>query len=207
MPHPAQRYPVAYPNTDDSFIYFDLGKGSDYLYHGQNRFIGVHTHDELLVTERQADALVQRFPWEIFPEYYLIRVNEFNQVAKTPLEEWVRYLKSGVIAPDTTVPGLQEAREKLRYYDMSPAERHAYDEHINAIMIQNDVIGNTKLEGLLEGRIEGHAEGLAEGLAQGRTEGQTEERRKNARGMKAKGIDTQTIAEITGLNTEEIDSL
>ena len=190
-----------------SIIYFDLGKGSDYLYHGQNRFIGVHTHDELLVTERQADVLVQRFPWEIFPEYYLIRVNEFNQVAKTPLEEWVRYLKSGVIAPDTTVPGLQEAREKLRYYDMSPAERHAYDEHINAIMIQNDVIGNTKLEGLIEGRKEGRAEGLAAGLAQGRTEGQTEERRKNARGMKAKGIDTQTIAEITGLNTEEIDSL
>ena len=105
------------------------------------------------------------------------------------------------------MPGLQEAREKLRYYDMSPAERHAYDEHINAIMIQNDVIGNTKLEGLIEGRKEGRAEGLAAGLAQGRTEGQTEERRKNARGMKAKGIDSQTIAEITGLNTEEIDLL
>lgn len=190
-----------------SILYFDLGKGTDYLYHGQNRFVGVHTNDELLITAREEGAIVQKLPGEIFPEYYLIRVNEFNQVAKTPLEEWIQYLKTGVIDPDTTAPGLPEAREKLRYYDMTPEERHAYDEHINAIMIQNDVIGNTKLEGLIEGRKEGRAEGLAAGLAQGRTEGQTEERRKNARGMKAKGIDTQTIAEITGLNIKEIDSL
>lgn len=33
-----------------SIIYFDLGKGSDYLYHGQNKFIGVHTHDELQIS-------------------------------------------------------------------------------------------------------------------------------------------------------------
>ena len=178
-----------------SIIYFDLGKGSDYLYHGQNHFIGVHTHDELMVTSRQADALVQRFPSEIFPEYYLIRVNEFNAVAKTPLEEWVRYLKSGIISPDTTAPGLQEAREKLRYYDMSPAERHAYDEHLNAIMIQNDVLDNTKLEGIIEGRKEG------------RKEGQEAERLKNARGMKAEGLPTALIAKITGLSTEEIEKL
>ena len=178
-----------------SIIYFDLGKGNDYLYHGQNHFIGVHTHDELMVTSRQADALVQRFPSEIFPEYYLIRVNEFNAIAKTPLEEWVRYLKSGIISPDTTVPGLQEAREKLRYYDMSPAERHAYDEHLNAIMIQNDVLDNTKLEGLIEGRKEG------------RKEGQEAERLKNARGMKAEGLPTALIAKITGLSTGEIEKL
>ena len=30
-----------------SILYFDLGKGNDYLYHGQNRFIGVHTNDSV----------------------------------------------------------------------------------------------------------------------------------------------------------------
>ena len=44
------------------------------------------------------------------------------------------------------------AREKLKYYSMSDAERYAYDEHINAIMIQNDVLGNARLEGMEEGR-------------------------------------------------------
>lgn len=122
-----------------SILYFDLGKGNDYLYHGQNRFIGVHTKDELLITAKEENAIVQKLPEEIFPEYFLIRVNEFNQVAKTPLEEWIQYLKTGDIDPETTAPGLQEAREKLRYHDMTPEERHKYDEHVNAIMIQNDV--------------------------------------------------------------------
>lgn len=57
------------------------------------------------------------------PEYFLIRVNEFNKVAVTPLEEWVEYLKTGCIRPDTKAPGLKEAREKLVYYNMSKAER------------------------------------------------------------------------------------
>lgn len=178
-----------------SILYFDLGKGNDYLYHGQNRFIGVHTKDELLITAKEEGTIVQKLPEEVFPEYYLIRVNEFNQVAKTPLEEWIQYLKTGNISPDTTTPGLQEAREKLRYHDMSLADRHAYDEHINAIMIQNDVLRTAKLEGLTEGR------------AEGRSEGRVEERLKNAKAMKRKGIAADVIAEITGLDKTEIEEL
>ena len=174
-----------------SILYFDLGKGNDYLYHGQNRFIGVHTKDELMITAKEENAIVQKLPEEIFPEYFLIRVNEFNQVAKTPLEEWIQYLKTGDIDPDTTAPGLQEAREKLRYHDMSPEERHEYDEHVNAIMIQNDVLNTAKLEGLAEGRAEGRAE----------------ERLKNAKAMKEKGIAMDLIAEITGFDREEIEKL
>ena len=30
-----------------NIVYFDLGEGSDYLYHGQNRLIGMNTGDEL----------------------------------------------------------------------------------------------------------------------------------------------------------------
>lgn len=125
-----------------SILYFDLGKGADYLYVGQNRFIGVHTHDQLMVSTKEKGAFIKKNPSEIFPEYILVRVNEFNKVAVTPLEEWVAYLKSGQIKPDTTAPGLQQARQKLLYYSMTDSERHAYDEHINAVMIQNDVLGN-----------------------------------------------------------------
>lgn len=41
---------------------------------------------------------------------------------------------------------------------MTDAERYAYDEHLNAVMIQNDVLGNAREEGLVEGRAEGRAE-------------------------------------------------
>ncbi len=30
-----------------SQLYFDIGKENDYLYHGQNNFIGVHIKDQL----------------------------------------------------------------------------------------------------------------------------------------------------------------
>ena len=190
-----------------SVLYFDIGKGSDYLYHGQNTFIGVHTGDQLQVNVKERGAIMQRMPSEIFPEYILIRVNEFDKVAVTPLEEWMDYLKTGKIRPDTTAPGLNEAREKLKYYSMTPKERKAYDEHLNAVMIQNDVLDTAKLEGRIEGRAEGIAEGRAEGIAEGRAEGRAEEKQENARKMKAMGLTNEMIHQITGLSVEEIEKL
>ncbi len=111
------------------------------------------------------------------------------------MEEWVEYLKNGVISPDTQAPGLQEAREKLKYYSMSDAERYAYDEHINAIMIQNDVFGNAKLEGMEEGRVEG------------RSEGRAEEKNNIARKMLANGLSIEQISSIIGLTENEIKEL
>ena len=194
-----------------SILYFDLGIGSDYLYHGQNQFVGVHTGDRLQIRAKEQDAIVSRFPSEIFPEYILIRVNEFDKVAVTPLDEWMRYLKDGVIASDTTAPGLGEAREQLRYYSLSDTERRAYDEHINDIMIQNDVLNTAKLEGRAEGLAEGRAEGLEQGREEGRAEGleqgRMEERLSTARNLKKLGIASDTIAQATGLSLEEIEKL
>lgn len=186
-----------------SILYFDIGKGDDYLYHGQNNFIGVHTSDRLEVTTKEKDALVHKLPAEVFPEYFLIRVNEFNKVAVTPLEEWVEYLKTGCIRSDTKAPGLKEAREKLIYYNMSKVERQAYDEHLSAIMIQNDVLDGAKLEGRTEGRAEGRAEGRVEGRVEGRAEGVLEV----ARNMKKLGLSTDIIIQSTQLSETEIESL
>lgn len=214
-----------------SILYFDIGRGNDYLYHGQNNFIGVHTGDRLEVTTKQKEALVHKLPAEIFPEYFLIRVNEFNKVAVTPLEEWIEYLKTGCIRPDTKAPGLEEARKKLIYYNMSPTERHAYDEHLSAMMIQNDVLDGAKLEGLMEGRMEGrmegHMKGLQEGLQEGRQEGLQEGRQEGrqeglqegrqeglqegckavACRLKKFGIPVEVIMESTGLSEKEIENL
>lgn len=186
-----------------SILYFDLGIGDDYLYEGQNNFIGVHTKDKLVVTAKERGAFMRKQPSEIFPTYYLIRVNEFNKVAVSPIEEWVQYLKEGTIAPDAKAPGLQEARQKLLYYSMPPADRHAYDEHLNAVMIQNDVLSNAKEEGLAEGRAEGRAQGLAEGKAQGLAEATLAV----ARNLKAMGLPASQIAQATGLTEEEISGL
>lgn len=194
-----------------SILYFDIGKGTDYLYHGQTHFIGVHTHDELQVNMKERNAFVTRTPASVFPEYILIRVNEFNSVAVTPLEEWMRYLKEGIINKNTTTPGLSQAREKLRYYSMTPQERRSYDEHLNAVMIQNDVLSSAKeegrMEGKMEGRIEGRIEGREEGRKEGRKEGEIHERIKNASNLKNLGVTPEIIAQATGLTLEEIEKL
>ena len=138
-----------------NILYFDLGKGSDYLYHGKTVFTGVHTNDRLEVNTKEADELRMRVPEDIFPEYYIIRVNEFNSVATTPIEEWLDYLKNNRIKDDTSTPGLKEARLKLLYMTMSDKERRAYDAHMDDIMVQNDVLDTAKREGRAEGRAEG----------------------------------------------------
>lgn len=74
---------------------------------------------------------------------------------------------------------------------MTPEERHAYDEHINAIMIQNDVLDGAR------------SEGLAEGLAKGKVEGIVTV----ARNLKAMNLPVEEIIKATGLSPEEIAEL
>lgn len=182
-----------------SILYFDIGQGNDYLYHGQNTFLGVHTGDCLKVTTKEQGAIIRKLPAEIFPEYFLIRVNEFNKVAVTPLEEWIEYLKTGTIRPDTTTPGLEEARQKLIYYNMNKADKLAYDRHLDALMIQNDVLNTAKLEGLEEGRVEGREKGIMVG--------RQEEKIATARNLKSLNIPIAVIVQATGLSIDEIDRL
>lgn len=181
-----------------SILYFDLGRGSDYLYHGTTSFIGVHTGDKLEVSTKEENIIHMRTPETIFPEYFLIRVNEFNQVATTPLEEWIEYLKSGSIKEGTTVPGLREVSEKLQYLSMSEKERRAYDEYINIIMIQNDVLDTAKMEGRAEGRKE---------WREWCTEGAKLKAVEIAGKLKEAGMDVEDIVRMTGLSIDEVNGL
>jgi hypothetical protein len=151
-------------------------------------------------------------PADIFPEYFLIRVNEFDKVATTPLEEWIEYLKTGQIADDTSAPGLTEAKQKLQYITMPLAERRAYERHMDNIRIQRDMIQTALLDGENAGLAKGRAEGLAEGLVQGRAEGKLEglaegieegrlrEREQMVRKMKEQGATAEFIMSTTGFS-------
>lgn len=170
-----------------SILYFDLGEGDDYIYHGQTVFRGVHTGDVFELSERDRNLLNMRSPKEVFPEYYLIRVNEFDKVATTPLEEWIDYLKNGNVKPDTTTPGLKEANEKLNYMQMSREERLAYEHYLDNLRIEEDCLESAKLEGRAEGRAEAQIE--------------------MARNLKSMGIPSDVITKATGLSPEDINRL
>jgi len=194
-----------------SILYFDLGKGEDYLYHGKTSFVGVHTGDMLQVSSKERDVIRMKAPEEVFPEYYLIRVNEFNKIATTPLEEWISYLKDGEISEKTETPGLGEAREKLQYIKMSKEERLKYDKHLEDMMIQNDVLDTNRLEGEMEGHRRGKEEGLREGREEGLREGKEEGLREGkymvAKNMKQMGIAIDVILAVTGLSEDEVRNI
>lgn len=197
-----------------NILYFDLGEGADYLYHGQTTLIGVHTKDTLQLTQHEQDDLHVVTPEDVFPEYFVIRVNEFNQLAVTPLEEWLEYLKDEYIRPDTTVPGLIEARERLEYLRMSDEERRVYDNYLDTLVRDTDVMKTKLLEAEIKGLKKGHAKGLAEGEAKGRTEGREEERRRNvqeklesARTLKANGVPLEVIVKSLHLTDDEAATL
>ena len=190
-----------------NILYFDLGKGSDYLYHGTTTFIGVHTNDELIVRKRDKDAIRTCSPTEIFPEYFLIRVNEFNEVAKTPIEEWMDFLKNNHIKDNTETPGLREAKEQLRVLQMNDAERKAYDNYLDTIRTQDSVLDTYRTEGLLEGRMIGREEGRKEGREEGRAEGARNQSIAIAKEMIKMNLDKSIIKRATGLTDEELDNL
>ena len=206
-----QRYSNVKKVYSINILYFDLGKGSDYLYHGINTFKGVHTGDTLQINVKENNVIKMKTPEEVFPEYYLIRVNEFNDVATTPIEEWLDYLKNGRIKDDTVTPGLAEAREKLQYMQMNRADQLAYERHLDALAVQSDAFDAARVEGHAEGleigRLEGRAEGLAEGRAEGLAEGRAEGFLTTAKNLKQMGLTVSDIIKATGLNSEEIEKL
>ena len=178
-----------------NIVYFALGSGKDLGYHGKTEFRGVNKGDILELTPFQRQQFKVDTVSQLYPEYYILKVNDFNRVAKTPLEEWIYFLNTGVIPSDASAPGLGDAREILKLERMGKDELRAYYRHLDNIVILRDNI--------LTEREEGIAEGMEKGIAKGREEGIAEVARK----MKRKGIPDNMIAEVTGLSADEINAL
>ena len=154
-----------------NIVYFNLGNGTDVVYHGKTEFRGMHNGELLSLTPFQRQKFNVDAVSDLYPEYYILKVNDFNKWSKVPLEQWIYFLNTGNIPDDATAPGLGEAREKLRLARMGKAELDAYYRHLDNVVILRDNIVTARGEGRLEGRLEGRAEGRAEGLEEGRAEG------------------------------------
>ena len=197
-----------------NILYFEFGCGDDYAYHGVTTFRGMTKKDSVLQLktpseEKYISESTKRMtmPEEVFPEYFLLLVSHFNEIARTPIEEWMEYLKDGAIRDDTTTPGLQAAREKLAIMSMTEKERREYRDFMVSVHAAKDNWDTMRDEARAEGLDEARAEGLAEGRAEGRAEGERNKAMETARRMKAKGYPLEDIAEISGLTVEAINRL
>lgn len=166
-----------------NIVYFSLGHGKDIVYHGKTEFRGIHENDILELTPFQKQTFKVDAVSQLYPEYYILKVNDFNRVAKTPLEEWIAYLNTGQIDDEAKAPGLDAAREKLKIDNMTKDEKKAYYRHLDNIVILRDNI-NTE-------RAEGRAEGITSVAIK----------------MKKRGMPVKDIMEMTGLDEKEIAAL
>lgn len=174
-----------------NILYFSLGIGADYLYHGTNEFVGVNTGDTLLFNHKGKKQLGKKRRNNIFPEHYIIRVEQFEkETADTPLEEWMLYLKTGYISPDTMTPGLQKARERLRVLSMSDEVRRKYEKYLYNMVYEKDLVETA--------HDEGEEKGIEIGIELGRAEGEKEKLLEIVGKMKAIGMDEATILQLTG---------
>lgn len=188
-----------------NIVYFSMIKSKDYAYHGEIIFRGLHDSDNFLkLSARKQEIFTGKDAKDIFPEYYVLRVNDFDKVAKTPLDEWIKFLKTGEIDKEATAKGLPEARERLRIDDTLPdAEKRAYYRDMEALRYQRSVIKT----GWDEGHTEGFKEGKAKGRAEGRAEGEKMKAKEVAKRMKEMGLSVKDIIQCTGLTHGEIEEL
>jgi predicted transposase/invertase (TIGR01784 family) len=145
-----------------NIVYFDLGQGEDYVYHGKTHFRGLHRHDELQLSKAQRETFGKETAGDIYPEYYILKINNFDDVAKDTLDEWIYFFKHNAIKDEFKAKGLDKAREVLDRDKLSPEERRTYDYVQMQRSHDLSMIASSKLEGRVEGREEGRAEGRAE---------------------------------------------
>lgn len=202
-----------------NIVYFPLGTGTDYVYKGDTRFFGIHDHSELRLTESQRQRFGAKKISDIYPEYYILKVNDFDSVAKTPLEEWITFLKTGEIAEHSTVPGLPEARRQMEVDRMSKAARSSYWRHLDNEVDLRETIRSGYDEGHFDGYREGkargeargeaigEARGLEKGKAIGLEEGAKRAKMDTARRLLAMGLSQEQVAKAVEATDDEIKEL
>ena len=175
-----------------SILYFNLGIGEDYVYRNVNEIRGLHTKKELVSRRlnRETKKFEKRYSKDIFPDFYFITVERFQDVIESDLDEWIYMLKHSALRSDFKSKNIDRARDKLMLLKMSREERKRYENYIEDIVVENDVIETARVQA----------------LERGRAEGRSSEKLEIAQKMLAQGMDIETIASLTDLNVDVIKS-
>lgn len=179
-----------------NIVYFDLGHGEDYVYKGVTDFKGIHKNDLLQLSAMQKEKLKDMEQVsEIFPEYYILKVNEFDNLAKDTLDEWIYFLKNSEIKSEFSAKGLQRAAAELDILNLSREERADYDSYI-----EDRRVGESSIK---TSWFEGHQQGIEQGIEQG-----FDKRNIEIAIAMIKDVESnEKIIKYTGLSDSEINAL
>lgn len=182
-----------------NILYFDFGDGDDYIYKGSTSFIGMHNKTKLELNSKQQELYKASKVEKLYPEYYLIKVRNFNDIAKDSLDEWIYFLKNEEIKDDFKAKGLKKAKETLDYLKMSDQERGRYEQHQNDLHHQASIYEST----FVIGEIEGIKKGIKKGVRQEQKNSQLK-LANVVLNLSKKGFGNNDIAEISGVSIQDI---
>jgi len=190
-----------------SIVYFDLGAGDDYVYHGFTEFKGLHTQTPLQLNAKQQLLYEKTFPGDLYPEYYLIKLGKFNDVARNTLDEWIYYLKNNKIRDDFTAQGIGKAREILAYDNLSDQDKERYRRELDARYFNDAYVRTSYTDGMFKGKAIGLEEGEAIGLEKGEAIGAKKKLMEVVLHASQAGHPAEAIASFTGLTVVEINTI
>lgn len=168
-----------------NIVYFELGQGIDYVYHGKTAFKGLHHFDTLQMSPAQQAKLQKETIYQIFPEYFIIKVNNFDNVAKDTLDEWIYYFKNNALPNLFRAKGLDKVEAQLKVDAMTAQEKINYEAHLKNLAISHSMLETAKIEGNFEG--------------------EAKKAKDAARKLIIRGFSNEDIADITGLGINEIE--
>jgi predicted transposase/invertase (TIGR01784 family) len=170
-----------------NIVYFDLGQGQDYVYKGGTVFKGLHQHDTLTLSNKQQIAFLKENVSDIFPEYYIIKVNKFNNIATDSLDEWIYFLKNSEVKDEFKAKGLKQAGEVLDIMRLNEEEQYSYNRYMEYLSYKASEIFSLKSEAEDKVRRDRNIE--------------------IAKKLIVKGFDNLTIADVTDLTIAEIQEV
>jgi predicted transposase/invertase (TIGR01784 family) len=170
-----------------NIVYFDLGQGKDYVYKGKTNFEGLHEKDTLQLSIQQKQTFTKKEISNFFPEYYIIKVNKFDDIAKDTLDEWVYFLKNSEVKDEFKAKGLAEAKEVLDIMRLDKEQQYGYNRYLDYLHYKASEILSLRLEAEDKVRQDRNIE--------------------IAKNLMIKGSDDTFITDITGLTLGQIEEI
>jgi hypothetical protein len=178
-----------------NIAFFGLGTGKDYPYKGGDRLMGRWANDELILTKEERNLHKGKFS-DFSPEYFMIRVADYEGQIRDTLDEWISFLKNDIIPDGVTARGLREARQRLSPRRLTDSEYAQYQTYLEDLRYEASMV----LSHYEVGRLEGYKEA---GDEIGRKEG----KREIASRMFDKCYSEKQVIDITGLTAEDLAKL
>ncbi len=159
----------------------DEKENTDFIYYGTTELVGIHSHKPLILheTEAKENTVSVITSKGVFPEYYMIYAEKFQDVINDAIDEWVYFFKHGAIRDDFKSPGILLAAKKLDYLMMPEDERRAYDAYLAYLGQEIGILESAKEEAIIE----------------------------VAKEMLIRNMNVNTVSEITKLPLETIEKL